>query len=268
MNADVSLKLAQIKTQGFSQMFIVADFDRTITKAYKHNKDVPTGLSIFHNGDFLRPNYAQKAQELWNYYYPRETRTDLDDQTKSALMQEWYEKHISLFVEYELNKSIINRAATSDKILLREDTDKLIEHCAQKNVPFFVFSAGSGDVIKELFLHKQLLKPTVNICSNYFAFDKQEKVTGFSSQIIHSYNKNSINLYEHGIHEHVLDKQNLVLIGDSLKDTQMGEHFHPENILRIGFCHDVTRLSDFRETFDVVITGDGSFQPVIKLLQF
>ncbi len=266
INAEASLKIARIKAAESSDLCVVSDFDRTLTKAYLDNNDVPTGLSIFHNGDFLRPNYAQKAQELWNYYYPRETRADLDDSTKSKLMQEWYEKHVSLFIEFELNKSIISQAATSNKIVLREHTAELMNHFAKNDIPFLVFSAGSGDVIKDLFAYKQLIQPKVNICSNYFSFNDEQKVVGFSSQIIHSYNKNKINIYEHGVHKNIVTKKNLLLIGDSVKDTQMGEHFHPQNVLRVGFCHNITRLSEYREVFDVVFTGDGSFKPLLDLL--
>ncbi|MFT4313393.1 MAG: hypothetical protein ACMXYA_03210, partial [Candidatus Woesearchaeota archaeon] len=265
-NPDVSVTLAKIRSTKSDKICVVSDFDRTLTKAFIGGTDAPTGLSIFHNGDFLRPNYAQRAQALWEYYYPLEIQKTLDDTQRSIILQEWYEKHVSLFHEYSLSKSIIQQAARSEKIVLREQTKDFISYFQQRHIPFFVFSAGSGDVIKEVFAYHNINHESLLICSNYFSYNEDDIVTGFSSDIMHSYNKHKINLQTHGISHTDIDIQSLIVCGDSVKDPLMAEQFGAKTVLKIGFCHDITRLAEYRELYDVVVTGDGSFAEILSLL--
>ena len=266
INPTVSEKIAKIKKGGPQELFFVSDFDRTMTKAKFHGEEVVSGLSIFHHGNYLHDPYANQAQELWDYYYPKESNIHLSEDERFTLMKEWYDKHVALFVQYKLSKDIISQAAQSHQIKLRDGTDVLLNRCSELDIPFIVFSAGSGDVIKELFDMEKLLHTQVSICSNYFSFTPEGVVNGFSSEIIHSYNKNKIDIHTHGVSESVKEKPHLVLMGDSLKDPTMGEHFHPETILKVGFCHNVDLLAQYRRLYDVVLTGDGSFEPVLDLL--
>jgi Pyrimidine 5'-nucleotidase (UMPH-1) len=59
-------------------------------------------------------------------------------------------------------------------------------------------------------------------------------------------------------------------MGDILDDVKMVRDTHHEVILKIGYLNDLEHNShlteEFSKTFDIVITGDGSLQPVNYLL--
>ncbi len=69
-------KLAQIKAAmkkgGAGNLHILADFDQTLTKVFVNGCFVPSLISVLRDGDYLTPEYRQKAHELYNKYQPVE----------------------------------------------------------------------------------------------------------------------------------------------------------------------------------------------------
>ena len=60
-------------------------------------------------------------------------------------------------------------------------------------------------------------------------------------------------------------------MGDILEDVQMVRESEHDVVLKIGFLNDLENnahlMPEFLKTFDIVITGDGSLQPVNFLLK-
>ena len=58
-------------------------------------------------------------------------------------------------------------------------------------------------------------------------------------------------------------------MGDTLEDTDMITGFDYDQLIKIGFYNQPTdeNLDKYRETFDIVITGDGNMNYVNELLQ-
>jgi hypothetical protein len=59
-------------------------------------------------------------------------------------------------------------------------------------------------------------------------------------------------------------------MGDILDDVKMCRKSDHDVVLKVGYLNDMQRnshlLEEFTRTFDIVITGDGSLQPVNYLL--
>ena len=70
------------------------------------------------------------------------------------------------------------------------------------------------------------------------------------------------------VYEKIQDRKNVILIGDSLEDLGMITGFSYDNLLSIGFLNYETEknLEVYKEEFDIVITNDGSFAPINKIL--
>ena len=77
-----------------SNLFVVADFDRTIT-----NGSSKTSWSILSESSLVPKEYKKERQEFYNYYRPIEVDESLDYEYKTSQMKEWYQKHIGLFVK-------------------------------------------------------------------------------------------------------------------------------------------------------------------------
>ena len=120
-----------------------------------------------------------------------------------------------------------------------------------------IFSAGIGNVIVELLIHKRLLLDNVRIVSNFMNFNQdvwhyyyyqfdyyyfsltQGILTGFQDQIIHSFNKSGQSIIDNNVHEKPASKRkNVILLGDSIGDPSMSEGIsHDNDVLKIGFLN-------------------------------
>ena len=64
-----------IKKDGLNSFYILADFDRTLTRAYFEDEFIPSVISILRNGGFLTQKYADQAHALFNKYHPIDSST-------------------------------------------------------------------------------------------------------------------------------------------------------------------------------------------------
>ena len=71
------------------------------------------------------------------------------------------------------------------------------------------------------------------------------------------------------IYNKVLNRKNVMLLGDSLHDLDMIDGFAYDNLLSIGFCHsDKKEVQDlFVQTYDAVIFDDGDMSHPIGILE-
>jgi len=107
----------------------------------------------------------------------------------------------------------------------------------------------------------------INILSNKFEFDNKGIVCGYEVPLIHSANKREV-IYDE------LDmvlRRNIIVMGDIIEDSFMVRESHHDTILRIGFLNKLElekkELIAFKNTFDLIIGGDGSFCPIITSLE-
>ena len=95
-------KLLPIKD--LSNVYIVADFDRTIT-----NGSSQTSWSILSSSNLVPNKYIEERQALYDYYRPIEIDETINIETKMQAMKDWFQKHIELFVKYKnITKFAIN----------------------------------------------------------------------------------------------------------------------------------------------------------------
>lgn len=64
----------QIQVGGYNNLHILADFDRTLTYGAIHGIKTPSIISMLRDGNYLSPEYAQKAHALFDKY----NRIELD----------------------------------------------------------------------------------------------------------------------------------------------------------------------------------------------
>jgi HAD superfamily hydrolase (TIGR01544 family) len=185
-------------------------------------------------------------------------------------MLEWVNKAHDLMVERSgLRQSMIKLAVadglSKKNIALRSGVPQFLTQLHQHEVPILIFSAGLGDVIEEVLKQQSILSsPHLHIVSNHMIF-RDDRLVGFTQPSYHVFNKTA----QSALHSpffaqhHLLTRQNLILIGDSLGDITManGLHFEEESILRIGFLNEKPeRLPEYLAVYDVVIFGDPGFE--------
>ncbi|KAF4043698.1 Pyrimidine 5'-nucleotidase (UMPH-1) [Phytophthora infestans] len=272
-------KWKKFSTDRLDKLIVIADFDYTLTPAYKPTDDQAlSSHSLLMESEALGPQAKTVAREIFEKYFPIEQSAQLSKEEKLPFMIKWWTRTHELMIQHGVSKSAVEKAVEESDITLREGFMEIFDLLARENVPTLIFSAGLYDVIHAV-LNKEYAKTAtktppknVHVISNMMRFDENDKVEGFDGTLIHSLNKNASAIVETDFWKQCrLEKRhNILLLGDSLGDANManGLDFKEEEIVRIGFLNDGAdeKLDLYLQRFDVVLTNDSSLLPVELLL--
>ncbi|CAH0477633.1 unnamed protein product [Peronospora belbahrii] len=273
-------KWKKFSTDRLDKLVVIADFDYTLTPAFKKPSDDQAASThgILMQSKAFGPQAETLSREIFEKYYPIEQSATMTKQEKLPFMIEWWTKTHELIIKHGVSRIDIRKAVEESDITLREGFMEIFELLARENVPTLIFSAGLYDVIHAV-LNKEYAKTpakvppgNVHVVSNMMRFDENDKVVGFDGTLIHSLNKNASALIDTDFWKQCqLEKRhNIVLLGDSLGDSDManGLDFKEDEIVRIGFLNDGVeeKLDLYLQRFNVVLTNDSSLLPVELLL--
>lgn len=251
----------KFKEDGLAKLYVLADFDGTLTQAFVKGKKIASLISVLRDENYLTKDYPEKAKALYEKYHAIEKDLSLPKEKREEAMEEWWSEHFKLLIQSGLNIKDIEKAMESSNIILREKVPEFLEILKENSIPLIVLSSsGIGEESIRLCLEKRnSLSKNIHIISNSFEWDKEGRAIKPKEPIIHTLNKNQALIKNPEIIE---GKRNIILLGNNVSDADMDEGFEYENILKIGFLNeDVEKYLDkFKETFDIVITNDGSAQ--------
>lgn len=259
----------KISEDGIEKFHVVADFDRTLTKAFVNGEKASTVIAQIRNGNYLTPDYAPEAHRLFDFYHPIEINPKIPAKEKNAKMQEWWTKHFELLIKCGLTKQIMNEIVKKRELKFREKALDFIDYLHEKNIPLVIISAGPGDMIEQYLRQEKRLYDNTKIIANFLKFDEKGKAIGVHEPIIHSCNKHEIEIKKHDFYEKIRRRTNVLLLGDGLEDLGMIEEFPHKYLIKIGYLNEEPEksLEDFRKSFDVIILNDGSMDYVNGLVK-
>jgi len=262
-------KIDQLKKAGASGLHVITDFDKTITKAFPEGKAFRSVIAILRDEKYLTPDYAARAEKLYETYRPYEIDPQLSEEEKAVKMLEWWSTHEELLIECGINKEVIADVISKKLIISREGAHTFFDTLAKYKIPLLIFSAGLGDFIEAHLQAEGERTENIHVISNFFTFDEQGKAIGYQKRIIHSFNKNEVELRNTPYYQNVKERKHVLLLGDSLGDLHMTKGLEHECILRIGFLNkdEEHYLEKYIDLFDIVILNDGTLEPVNDVLQ-
>ncbi len=257
-------KIKAFIKDGSSSIQVVSDFDKTLTKAFTDGKKCMSSYAILRENKYLGEEYSSKAFALFDRYHPFEISTELTFEEKKQKMDEWWDAHLKLLIEKKINKKIFQDIAEKDYIKMRLGLEKFIGILNKHQIPLLIFSAGLGDIIKEVLKKKGFLKENIKIIANFFKFNENGNVIGYNQDIVHVFNKNSI---EHD--EDIPERKNVILLGDNIEDLGMLEGLSYDTILKIGFLNEKIdeRKEMYLKNFDLLVLNDGNFNKINEILE-
>lgn len=267
----LNLELDRIIKDGISNLRVISDFDRTLTKAFVKGKPRSSLLSILRDEKYLTLDYPAKAQVLFNYYHAIEIDPNVDIETKKAIMLERWTKHFKLLIDSWLSKHDIEQAMKSDNIEFRDGSLWLFDLSNEYNIPLVIMSAswlGYDGIYRYLKNFNKLYK-TIHIVSNTFQWDRDGNAIDIQKPIIHSFNKDAKILFNLPFYHDIKNKKNIILLWDTIWDINMIEGFEYKNLIKIWFLNDNIdqQLEEFKKHYDIIITGDWSLSYVNKLIK-
>lgn len=256
---------------GAEKIYVLADFDRTLTKACVDGKPVPSMLSVLRDGDYLVLGYAEEAHRLYDKYHGIETDNKIPFEEKKKLMEEWWTRHFELLIKSGLNKNDIEKVVASGRIQFRPGAAEFIDLLSALGIPLVIMSSsGLGGEGIELFLKKEeRSRQNIYIICNSFEWDENGKATAVRKPIIHGMNKDQTLIQNFPAFEAVKERNNIFLLGDNIEDIGMATGFNYSNILKVGFLNSEIEknLENYKQNFDVVITNDADMFFVGDLLR-
>ncbi len=262
----------EFKEEGLSKIHILADFDKTLTKASVDGKDIPSIISILRNGNYLRSGYAKKAHHLYNKYNPLENDKRITKKEKKEIMHKWWTEHFNLLIKSGLKKKDIITVAGSKEIRFRDNFSEMLEFLRDKKIPLVIISsAGLGkDSILEKLKKERKLYDNIYVISNEIEWDEKGLAIAFKEPIVHGANKDETLIKDFPqIFEKIKDRKNIILLGDSLSDVGMAEGSDYSNLLKVAFLNEKTEKKKdiYRELYDVLILKDSSLEFVSSFLK-
>jgi len=246
----------------FNNLYIVADFDRTITKG-----NSKTSWSILANSALVPKAYVEERQALYDYYRPIEIDENMDFVLRSSLVKEWFKKHIELFIKYKTSEKVFETAATDLRVMeFRPGAKEFIEFLHKKEIPLIIISAGIGNFIESFLKHNNCFFDNIYISSNKIIF-KDGIATGVDNNIIHSLNKNEVSLPAE-ISNKLQDRKNVILLGDQVSDLKMVDKKAHDFVLSVGFSTDEQseHIEILKSNFDIVCELNDDYNSLKKIL--
>ncbi len=263
-------KLQKIIAWWPKHFHVIADFDRTLTKAFAEWKPTVSLITRLQNW-FYPPEYAEKSNAIFNKYHPIEIDPNISLEEKKKAMTKRRDEQFMLMLSYGLTRKIIEDAMDSEDTNFRNWCADFFDTLHDKNIPLLILSA-SGLWYESVYYcleHEKKLYDNIDIISNAFIRDEEGKAIGVREPIIHSYNKDETIIKDFPIYDEIKDRKNVLLIWDGLGDAQMADGFDYENILKIWFLNNDTpeNREKYSEVFDLIILGDGPMDEVNKIIK-
>lgn len=272
--AKLQYKLDIIKNN-IDKTHIVSDFDSTLTQYFdRSGKSKPSIISLLYDAGLFDDAYTAEVKQMHDYYYPIEYDTSLPLDFRREKMIERWTRHKELLIKKWLTIDNIKHVISLDRIVQRPWTHTLLTTAKDRDIPVVIFSAsGIGvDPIRILLQHRELDYPNVYIVWNILYRDDNGKMIDYNKPIIHSLNKAESTIWwdrKYTELQKILSpKPHIILLGDHLHDAQMADDRSDRVVLRIGFCNINLdkHLSEFLQTFDIVVTDDGSLEQVNTMI--
>lgn len=256
--------LDKMIADGPNKLQVVADFDRTLTKFTHRGHVCATCHNVLEEGG-LPEDYKKEAYRIRDKYFSIETDPNLTIEEKTPYMVEWWTRAHELLLQYPLSKKMLHTMVATSTARLRDGCTDFFDKLHDCDIPLLIFSAGVGDIIREMISQRSHMYPNMHVVSNDLDFDEQGQMIGFKGDIIHVFNKNENAVHDSEYFQNLSHCTNLLLMGDSLGDLQMANG--AENIeakLTVGFLN--TRVAEslelYKSKFDVVICEDETLDVV------
>lgn len=262
-------KIEKFKAGGAESIHVLADFDKTLTKASMGREGFKSVISLLRDGNHLTLDYAPRAHALFDEYHPFEIDYSLPEDFRREKMHEWWIKHFALLIECGLEKKDLKNIVNSGRIQFRDSAKEFLDNLKEKNIPLVIISSnGVGNTILMIFEKENMMSDNIHIITNIFEWDENGKALRVNEPHIHALNKKEVAVKDYPVYKEVENRKNVLILGDSIDDIGMVEGFDYNEIIKIGFLNEKVEENKrkYLENFDVVITNDGDMGEVNGLM--
>lgn len=262
-------KVEKLAADGLDNLLVVADFDRTLTPSMHNGRHAANSYQVLFRSGVMSAYFAQKMDELFSKYHPIEIDPRLTIEQKTPLIVEWWMAVFDLMKECGYSRQKLEQIIASGTLHWRDGVKEFLDKLAAAGLPLLIFSAGMGDIIVESLKAVGADMRMIDVIANFSSFDDEGAYLGTKEPVVHSLDKNEGLLDVFGLRIKFAGRANVLLLGDSMQDLDMIKGDNHQEVLKLGYLNHATedtRLK-YRQAFDMVVEGDGDFQPVNELVE-
>ncbi|MFZ2038485.1 MAG: hypothetical protein WAV11_00910 [Minisyncoccia bacterium] len=253
----IEVLLKDLLADGVDKLQIVADFDGTLTKDFIDGQKVQSIISVLrdHPG-YLSSDYQIVAKQLFAEYAPFENDLSISYEDRLAKMHEWWTKHFDLLIKSGLKLEHIEQVATSGIIQFRDGAKEFLKLTHELKIPVIIFSAsGLGEALSIYCQHEGVVYDNIHFVTNSFKWGEKGEAIAANEPIIHSLNKNEEVIQGiDNMKKVVENRQNVLLLGNSLGDLEMSKGSHNKKLVTIAFVDKEQGKCDWCQKFDALAT--------------
>ncbi|XP_050296387.1 cytosolic 5'-nucleotidase 3 [Anthonomus grandis grandis] len=265
--------LMNLTEGGLEKLQVLSDFDKTITKHHHNGVPHKSSFAIFSSipSSMNNKEYQTIVQGLRKKYYPIELDPHLTVEEKIKHMEEWWSLSEKAIKGLKVTQEEIEEACKASEPVLRDGCKDFFKSLNESNVPVLVFSAGCGDIVLTILKQCGVYLPNVKVISNFLKYSEDGTILGFQDKLIHVFNKNEYALKNTDFFHVVSDRDNAIVMGDSLGDANMAQGMeHCRNVLKIGLLYDHVEdsLPQYMDTFDIVLVDDQTMNVPKAILDY
>lgn len=245
-----------MKITDLNNLYVVIDFDKTIT-----SEDSVNSWRILETKKQIPNTYLDEMNRMQEYYGKIELDEKVEKKEKERLMKEWWTSHLNLFITHKFTKDLFK--VDNDSLKPREGLREFFEYLNKNNVPIIIISAGLTDVIEDFLKLNDLYLDNIYVNSNKIKFENDIAV-GIYGNIIHSMNKNDVNL-NNIIKEKITNRKQTLLIGDQISDLNMSTN---PNTIKVVMLNNNTekQIDIYKEKFDILISKEENYYTLVNKL--
>ena len=256
-NNEIIDKILSLK---FEDIYLVFDFDRTITRGTSK-----TSWSIIDESSFINRGYKLDSKKLYNYYRRIEIDDYISDNAKEFLMEEWTRRQLELFTKYNITEDLFNKILLSNSLDFRDGIAIFFKEMYNLNIPIIIISAGLGNIVYESLKQNNCIYDNVYLISNMLKFENN--LVKIEGSLVNSTNKKNINI-PINVYNAIKNRNTIIMFGDQISDLVVLNNFNFENLISIGFLSNDTDkcLEKYRKHFDIVCSESENYQNIEKIL--
>lgn len=259
-------------SEGAHNFHLVTDFDKTLNQAYVRGRLVPSIISILRDNNYLTPDYGAKAKALYHKYSALEHDESYTIKERQKFIHEWYRLHYELLIRCKLHKTDLDHVINNSGFIeMRGYVPEIFHFLSNKKIPIVIITAGGlGEETIQMCLQKNnLFLPNVKVVCNDLNWSDNGELIGYTEPIVHSLNKNEQLLSAYPWHGEVVNRRNIMVLGDNIADANMVSSQNYDHLLKVGILidDDFDKEEKYRATFDIIIKGDNSLNFIHRLLK-
>jgi len=255
--------IRELKTKlpisNYANLYVVADFDRTIT-----TDSSQTSWSILSSSNMVPKAYKEERNALYVEYRPIELDEAMNYDLRSGLIKEWYQKHIELFIKYQISEELFAKAARDLRIMqFRPGAKEFIDFLHAYQIPLIIISAGVGNFIETFLTNNGCYYDNIYVSSNKIIF-KDGLASAVEQNIIHSLNKNEVSLPPE-IKMKIANRTQVILLGDQTSDLRMVEETSDKTIIKVALYTNES-FDEVVNVYDIIGEVDDTYYEIKDLL--